>query len=369
MTVHLVTGATGFVGGALVLELLKATSDTVVAVVRPGAQESATQRLHGAILHAARAYGHDPDAVPLHRLSAIAGDLTAPACGVAEPVPRANVLWHSAASLRYEDRYADEISATNVTGTRHVLELARAAGVEVANMVSTAYVAGKAGGRILEAPIETPDVNNHYERSKVEAEALARAADHLQVRILRPGIVVGHSETFAATTFTGLYGFARQLLQFKGAMERMQKGLLARRPLRLRANPELGASLVPVDEVAAQAVHIGLSPAARGVYNLTHPEPPRVRDCIQAVTRALGFADPEFVDPETPLEWLDEQLDQRLDFYGSYVRGDKVFDRTRTDAALGERADLRRPLPSPETLVGWYFARLEAERGALPVSR
>ena len=369
MTTHLVTGATGFVGGALVLELLKTTKDTVVAVVRPGPNETAEARLHASILHAARAYGLDPESVPLERLRGVAGDLTAPGCGVSAPVPRAHMLWHSAASLRYEDRHAEEISATNVGGTRHVLELARASGVEVANMISTAYVAGRADGRIFEAPIDSPDVNNHYERSKIEAEALARQADHLQVRILRPGIVVGHSKTLAATTFTGLYGYARQLMQFKGAMERMQKGLLARRPLRLRANPDLGLGLVPVDEVAVQAVHIGNSPTAQGVYNLTPVAPPRVQDCILAVTQALGFADPEFVEFDAPLEWLDEQLDARLDFYGSYVRGTKVFDRSRSDAALGDRDDLRRTLPCTKALVNWYFARLEAERAALPVSR
>ncbi len=38
-TRHLVTGATGVVGGALVLELLRRTDDVVLALVRPGAAE------------------------------------------------------------------------------------------------------------------------------------------------------------------------------------------------------------------------------------------------------------------------------------------------------------------------------------------
>jgi len=365
-TCHLVTGATGFVGGALVLELLATTDDLVLALVRPGA-EGADTRLHHAIEEAARAYGLDANTVPWHRLRAVAGDVTAPCCG--HPGVRFDVLWHSAASLRYEDRYEQEIFSTNLEGTRNVLALAREAGAKVVNQISTAYVVGNADGLIPEVPVETPRNNNHYERSKVAAEALARATEGFNLRILRPSIVVGHSRTHGATTFSGLYGFTRQLFQFRGVMERMQQGLLKTQPLRLRVTPDLGLNLIPVDEVVAQAVHIGLQPDAHGVYNLTQSKPPAVGEAIQVVTRALGFADPEFVAPDAPLDWIDQQLDKRLDFYGSYIRGNKVFDRQRSDAALGARADLRRPLPPVSDLVSWYLKRLETERAALPAAR
>jgi nucleoside-diphosphate-sugar epimerase len=368
--VHLVTGGTGFVGAALVLELLQVPGQEVVALVRPRGGASATERLHGAIRAAAVAYGVDPDAVPLERSRAIAGDVTAPGCGVAE-APRATMLWHSAASLRYEDRFADEIRATNVDGTRHVLELAAAAGVEVANMFSTAYVAGAADGRILEAAVVSPAPNNAYEQSKIDAEALVRAAgDRMLVRTFRPSIVVGHSRTLAATAFTGMYGFIRQMVQLRGAMDRLQKGFLAERSLRLRADPGSRIDLVPVDAVAAQAVHIGLAPGSEGVYHLTQDDSPTVGDTICAITDALGFARPEFVGPGAELDWLDQQLAARMDFYGSYIRGDKVFDRRRADAALAGAGTAARPaLPSSPALTGWYLERLAAERAALPVSR
>jgi nucleoside-diphosphate-sugar epimerase len=349
-----------------VLELLATTDDVVLALVRPGA-EGAEARLKRALSAAARAYGLDADAVPWARVRAVAGDVTQVGCG--SPRVRFDVLWHSAASLKYEDRFEKEIFATNVEGTRNVLAMARAAGATVVNQVSTAYVVGNADGRIAEAPVVSPVNNNHYERSKVAAEALAQAAERFDLRILRPGIVVGHSRTLGATTFSGLYGFARQLYQFRGVMERMQKRLLQSQPLRLRVTPEQAVSLIPVDEVAAQAVHIGLQADARGVYHLTQAVPPTVGDAIHAVTRALGLADPEYVAPDAPLDWLDAQLDKRLDFYGSYIRGHKAFDRRRTDAALGDRADLRRPLPAVADLVAWYLERLEAERTALPAAR
>jgi nucleoside-diphosphate-sugar epimerase len=256
-----------------------------------------------------------------------------------------------------------------VGGTRNALALATAAGAEVVNLVSTAYVHGRTEGTLFEEPVGSPPTHNLYERSKIASEALARATRGLLVRILRPGIVVGHSRTLAATTFSGLYGFTRQLLQFRGMMERTQKGLLERRPLRMRVTEDLDASIIPIDEVAAQAVHIGLQGDASGIYHLTQSAPPKVGDCVRRVTRALGFADPELVARDEPLDWLDEQLNARLDFYGAYVAGHRRFDRRRTDAAIGDRADLRRPLPSVSAMVGWYLDRLQADRTALPAGR
>ncbi|WP_437900207.1 SDR family oxidoreductase [Sorangium sp. So ce124] len=49
---HLVTGATGFIGGALVLELLRRTDDDIVAMVRPG-DTGAVERFRQSIHHAA----------------------------------------------------------------------------------------------------------------------------------------------------------------------------------------------------------------------------------------------------------------------------------------------------------------------------
>lgn len=365
---HLVTGATGFVGAALVIELLNRTDDTVLALVRPGA-EGASVRMKRAIEHAANAYGLDPAELPLHRLQTVAGDVTEPRCGMRDSDLRFDVLWHSAASLRYENRYEREILSTNVDGTINALDLARSAGATVVNQISTAYVVGRTEGVILEEPTAEPPHQNHYERSKVAAEAMMRAAAGLRVRILRPSIVVGHSRTLAATTFSGLYGFARQLYQFRGVMQRTQRGLLQERPLRMRVSPDQPLSLVPVDEVAAQSACIGLQSDAEGVYHLTQRQPRSISDTILAVTRSLGFADPEFVARDAPLEWLDEQLDKRLDFYGAYIQGTKHFDRRRSDAALANHADTYRDLPSSAEMVSWYLKRLAAERAAMPAAR
>ena len=368
---HVITGATGFVGAALVLELLQRTDDWVIAIVRPG-ERSPEERLHASLVAAAAAYDLGPQASALKRCTGIAGNLTEPECGVRGDIDAHPIqFWHCAASLQYESRYVDEIRAANVEGTRHALSLAARLKADTFNYVSTAYVAGKAAGVIPEVPVTEVDTNNAYERSKVDAEHLVRAATALRWRILRPSIVVGHSRTMAATAFSGYYGFIRQLVQFRGVTNRAQAGLLERTPLRLRMDPDVGLNLVPVDEVAADAVRIGLSDEAGGVFHLTHPSPPSVGLVIRTIFRAVGIAEPVFVPNRDEFQWLDKRFDDRIGFYGSYLIGDKRFDWQRSDAFAdrGPGAMLSFDQPTMAAFTQWYVAHLEKERAHLPVRR
>ncbi len=324
-----------------------------------------------ALQGAARAYGMNAEAVPVGRVRALAGDITLPGCG-AEEAGRADMLWHSAASLRYENRYEEEIRRTNITGTANVLALARRMGVEVANVFSTAYVWGRTEGLLPEEPIRGVTSNNHYERSKVDSEALLAGAEGLDVRVFRPSIVVGHSRTLSATAFTGLYGFVRQMYQFRRILERMRPGLYRTRPMQIRMTPDGEIDMIPVDAVAAQAVYIGLSSGASGIYHLTGTDKEYIGAAVSGILSLLGFAAPEYIDKDADsasLEWLDGQLDKQLDFYGSYILGRRVFERRRADQAIGARRDLVRPLPPIREMAAWYLERLEQERQNAPVTR
>ena len=149
MNAHLVSGATGFVGGALVLELLRVTDEPVVCIVRASAQDP-RQRLLTGLASAAAEYGLPPGLVADNqaRIHVTLGDITGPVDAITLPNIAIGEVWHSAASLRYEDRDRNEILSTNVGGTRTILELTRRAGARTLNHISTAYVAGRMTGRI-----------------------------------------------------------------------------------------------------------------------------------------------------------------------------------------------------------------------------
>lgn len=372
--VHLVTGATGFVGGALVAELLQRTDDEIVVLVRPSGG-SAEGRFRAAFTEVIAAYGLDPAVQDEadRRCRVEAGDITRPRCGVNadDLIGQVQQLWHCAASLNFENRFLTEIRAANVDGTRQVLALARHLQVETFNYVSTAAVSGRRTGVIPEQVAAEIETRNHYERSKFDAEHLVTATEGLRARLFRPPAVLGHSRTYAATGFFGFHGFLRNLVQFRGMMDRVQKGMLERTPLALVVEPEVPINLYPVDSVVREAVDIALRSDAEGVYHLTHPTPPKVGLVIRAMFSTLHLHEPRFVASRDELEWIDSKFDERIEFYSGWLVGVRSYERSRTDAALGAARRAEPPLDAA-TLAAharWYADALEAERTNLPVGR
>lgn len=372
MNRHLVTGATGFVGSALVLELLARTDSEIVCLVRGKTPEACRERLERALRQASKAYAAT-DEQPLsretfaERVRVLRGDILAPGCA-AEQVCAVSELWHSAASLKYEDEARQEILAHNVGGTINVLDLARSAGATRFNYISTAYVSGSRTGEIAEdAPSRSSETNNWYERSKLQAEEHVLAQDDLQVRILRPSIVIGHSRTLAATSFTGFYGFIREFVGFQRKVSRRLGNILAFRPLNLRANPESTLNFVPIDMVVRDAVSISLSASAEPYFHLTHPSPPTVGESIGALFSRLGVRQPRFLRERASFTALDQHLDRALSFYSSYLDHPKVFGRTNT-LACGAGVPALGPRTAESLLphIDWYLQRLSQAQPRQP---
>ena len=239
----LVTGASGLVGREVLSLLFERTQDSVSVLLRRRAGKIPKERLNSLLADIGHASAHG-------RITPYAGDISRERLGLssedwARLASQTTHILHLAADTSFEQPLA-KARRTNLEGTRWMLALAdeaRMRGVLRRMLhISTAYVVG--GQRGLTGPdLLTPEgpFRNTYERTKTEAEILVRhTIRQLPVSILRPGIVVGHSQTGAFHGFGSIYP----------AIYACLNGL----PLYF-GRRDAALDLVPVDYVAEAILH------------------------------------------------------------------------------------------------------------------
>jgi HAD superfamily hydrolase (TIGR01490 family) len=158
----LLTGASGFLGKAVLATLLRTAPDLerIVLVLRADDDAAARRRLADQVLHSAAFDELDPDdlqaATEDGRLVAVAGDVQADGLGRPDGPPDAfagvDVAIHCAASVSFEQPLDDALEL-NARGPVRLLRALRAAGSDPELVhVSTAYASGMRTGLVLERP-------------------------------------------------------------------------------------------------------------------------------------------------------------------------------------------------------------------------
>jgi NAD(P)-dependent dehydrogenase (short-subunit alcohol dehydrogenase family) len=249
---YFVTGATGFVGRHLVEELLR-RDGTIYVLVREGSR--------GRLDELIESWGAGDRVVP------VVGDLSKEALGIEGFDEKIDHLFHLAAI--YDVTASEEaMMKANVEGTRHVVEFANGHDVGMFHHTSSIAVAGDWKGPWLETMFNEGQEHPHaYHRSKFESENLVRHELQKPLRVYRPGIVVGHSETGVMDKIDGPYYVFKLIQRVRGALPQWF-------PL---IGPEGNAlNLVPVDFVAKAMDHIAHLPDDKvhgNTFHLTDPEP------------------------------------------------------------------------------------------------
>lgn len=251
----IITGATGFLGGALARDLARDGAE-VIGLGRDPAKLAALRQ----------------DRVTAFPVDL--GQVGAEIGPVAEKIGAADALVHCAALSSAWGPLAD-FKAANVEGTRTAIALARAAGVRRFVQISTpsVYFAPRDQIAVTEA-MRLPRPVNAYAATKAEAETLAWVAGDICPVILRP---------------RGIYGAGDTAL-LPRLLDAARRG-----PLPLMRGGAAEIDLTHVDDVVAaiRAVLDAPEEICGETFNISSGEPRAVREIVEAVARAT----------ETPVRW------------------------------------------------------------------
>ncbi len=191
----LLTGATGFLGRALLETLMLESSAEVTCLVRAPSVEEGTRRLRAYVSSG----GAEWTDAWSRRVRVLPGDLAAPSLGLDEPRWRAlassvDTILHAAAVVSWIQRYG-QLRAANVLGTLELVRLAASERLAELHLVSTISAAPNTGDEETTLSRERALASSGYALSKWIAERhVARAgARGLPVSIYRPGMIAGHS--------------------------------------------------------------------------------------------------------------------------------------------------------------------------------
>ena len=270
---YFVTGATGFIGKQL-LPLLLERDGEVAILVRPGSRARFASLLER----------YDPEG---KRLRAVYGDIAKEKCDLSDADRKSlhgAVFFHLAAV--YDLTASAEVAErSNILGTSNVVAVANECGAACLHYVSSIAVAGRFKGEFTEAMFDQGQELDHpYFQTKFEAEKIVREDAKVPIRIYRPGIVIGSSETGEADRIDGPY-YAFKLIQ------KMRDAFPQWMPF---VGPEGGPlNLVPVDFVAKAMDHIAHQPELDGrTFHLVDSNPLSLGDTLNTFCRAAHA--PEF---------------------------------------------------------------------------
>jgi len=261
----LITGATGFLGSALVRAFL-ASGYLVRALVRPNSPRANLAGL---------------------ALESVEGDICdAPA--VARAMAGVRYLAHAAADYRLWARDPEAMVRTNVEGTRIVMRAALCAGVErIVYTSSVATLALRANGKAADETLPLPEkaAIGAYKLSKVIAERLVEtmaARDALPVVIVNPSTPIGPRDIRPTPTGQMIVAAARG---------------------RMPGFVDTGLNLVHVDDVAAGHL-AALERGAVGERYILGGDNVPLADMLCAIAALVGRDPPRLKLPRGPLYLL-----------------------------------------------------------------
>jgi thioester reductase-like protein len=292
----LITGANGFLGGAIARRLLALGYELRLLIRKRQRYGRITEDF---ILN--NQLDESRNGLFLGNAEIFEGDVKSECLGLGEGIYKklcldVDEVFHCAAATHFDKQRADEIMNVNINGTENMLLFANSERQKRFHYISTAYVAGKGNGVVFEDELDNePQFNNEYERSKFVAEQIVvqYAKDNaISYAIYRPSIIVGDSRTGFTSKFDNLYLFAKVLLNIKNGYVNHQrqdskdKGINV--TIRVPGAPNALVNLVPIDYVAKAIVAISRKRDTGGkIFHIANPNPPTLNELGDLLMSAL----------------------------------------------------------------------------------
>lgn len=326
----ILTGGSGFLGSNILLDLLsvREVPPTIHCLVRGNENACAHARLLAALNLARQSRSlAQVDALPSN-VQVIDKDLCAVTSDDFHAVPARAVMIHSAAMLSFDPKDRETVEKTNIDGLKRLLDCFDEKDLQRFVFVSTAFNCGTSVGEIQEHLHATDgDFNNDYERSKAIGEHHLKQwgeARHIDVSIVRPSIIMGHSSTYhPGSSNDSYYGLVVRLAKLARIATPDQL------PVRFDCVPDTLVDLIPVDAVSNTVVEEVWD--KQSGFKITHAVSgslSRVDDLLNAINACMGrqIVQPGAFDP-AELKGIELAVNQSSAIYKPYMRQSKAFMR------------------------------------------
>lgn len=330
----LFTGFPGFIGKRLVEKiLLNQPESFIFLLVEPRFVHSANKALEKMGEKIINISG---------RTSVIAGDISKKDLGLEEVLyneltQKVNTIFHLAAI--YNLAVKKEISyLVNVQGTINILDFAeRCSQLERLNYFSTCYVGGRREGVIKEEELtDKYGFKNYYEETKHYAEIEVRKRmQKIPTTIIRPGVVIGDSETGEIDKFDGPY-YIFALLAKLEKQGRLKKNF----PFVRFGKSDVKFFLVPINFLI-NAVEF-ISRQKEGLdktFQVVDPNPLSFKEFYDRTADSFGLKRPKIriplwvIKPLLWFPWLLRKMKMLPEIF-PYTECNAIYDSTNTQTIL-----------------------------------
>lgn len=278
----LLTGATGFLGQYLMVDLLSRHQPLAV-LVRRDKRLTAAERVEAILQRVEREQNR-----PIPRPVILEGDVGRHGLGLSASdrdwaENHCGSMLHNAAVVSFEAASRDsEPWITNLGGTEHVLDFCQAIGIQDLHYVSSAYVCGNRETKILETDLDCgQQFRNDYENSKFLAEKAVQETTAIRQRtVYRPSIITSDSRSGYTCSYHGMMWYLRLFSMLIPQQPRNASGQY-QTDIELPIDGDEPHDVVCVDWVSRSIVELFLQPATRGnVFHITAQHPTTIREVI-----------------------------------------------------------------------------------------